>query len=363
MNETLSTYTFLLGSGVSCAAKLPNVQKLSCVARAATTGTEARLLEIIKDISGATHGDGRDSYEDWFFVADQIHQHEAGDFENPALLPLMERLRCSLGMNNEEIKATAERLCVGIAATVRHELSSSKACPDDAFEGLADAIKERGGSQFHFFSLNHDLVLETWLQDQGVTAYTCLERHPESSAYKRVSFSRQSFETAPVSIIKLHGSLNWRRFRPKKNKKAPDKFRGEFLGIRHGEDSQFEQMEDDPRALIGTWNKIVQYSSPIFLPMLEQFHRSLRGSSHLIVCGYGFGDKGINSLLIDWMCSKEEPRLIVIDPQPFHPSRCRRAVFDKFGVWQRDKRLEAIPRSVGIDDMTWAEILEKNDGR
>jgi hypothetical protein len=93
MSEPHPTFTFLLGSGVSWAAGLPNVQTLSCAVASSVSGAEARLLEVIRLLSAATHGDGRDSYEDWYFVADQIAQHEGGNFENAGLLPLMERLR------------------------------------------------------------------------------------------------------------------------------------------------------------------------------------------------------------------------------------------------------------------------------
>jgi hypothetical protein len=362
MSELQAVPTFLLGSGVSCAAGLPNLQTLSCAVASSISGPEANLLEVIKLLSAATHGDGRHSYEDWFFVADQIYQHEAGDFENPVVLPLMERLRCSLGMSNDAIRAAAERLCLGIAATAHCELSPRESRSDRAFEGLADVIQKRP-NPFRFFSLNHDTLLESWLKKHGINPYMCLEQHPDSPAYERVRFSPQDFDAARVSVIKLHGSLDWRRFRPKSARKAADPFRGEFLGVCDEEDPRFEEMDDGPRTLTGTWNKIVQYSSPVFLPMFSQFHRCLRDSSRLVVCGYGFGDKGINSLLIDWISSNEERRLIVIDPDPFHPSRCRQAVFDKFEVWKSDGRLEVIRRRVSKDDMTWTEILEMTDGR
>jgi hypothetical protein len=361
MSEPQPRFTFLLGSGISCVAGLPNVQMLSCAVASSVSGAEARLLEVIKLLSAATHGDGRDSYEDWYFVADQIAQHEGGNFENPGLLPLMEHLRCTLDVINDGVMATAENLCVAIETTIRRELRVKDPKPDVAFSGLVEAIRRDAGTTFRFFSLNHDLLLESFLKKNGIDPYRCLVPHSENSAYDKVRFSQQAFNAAAVSVIKLHGSLEWRRYRPKSARKASDPFRGEFVGVRNAEDEKFESMDENPRTLTGTLNKMLQYSSPIFLPMFAQFHQCLRDSNRLVVCGFGFGDKGINSLLIDWMSSEVAPRLVVIDPHPFHPSRCRPAVLEKVEMWQDDGRLEVIRRCVSVNDMTWTEILQIAD--
>jgi hypothetical protein len=364
MNTVRATYTFIIGSGVSCAAKLPNVQKLSCAVTSAVTGSEARLLQIIKDLSAATHGDGKHSYEDWFFVADQLFQHESGDFENPGLSSLMERLRCSLDLTNDEIMDSADRLCITIGNTVSRQLRTKDAHLDAAFSGLADAIRQRERAKFHFFSLNHDLLLEAYLKNEGFNPYTGTEQHPSTPAYQRVRFSRAAFDAAPISVTKLHGSVDWQRVRPRESRNAFNSWRGEFIGVQNENDPAFEGMDEDSRILTGTSNKILRYSSPLFLPMFAQFHECLREAGCVVVCGYGFADKGINSLLIDSLCSETGPRLIVIDPEPFHPSRCREAVSGKVEIWQSEGKLEPpIARHVGANDMTWTEILEVIDAR
>ena len=56
--------------------------------------------------------------------------------------------------------------------------------------------------------------------------------------------------------------------------------------------------------------------------------------------------------------------MIVIDPQPFHPDRCREAVLGKVEMWQEQGKLEPpIARRVGAKDIAWAEILEGCDAR
>lgn len=363
MSEPHPTFTFLLGSGVSRAAGLRDVRSLSGVVASALTGEEATLLKEIRSLCAETHGDDRHTYEDWYFVADQICEHESDDLENPGLLPLMEQLRRTLGASDQQILGMAERLCPVIVKTVCSALSLAHAHPNTAFVGLADAIRQHEKAKYRFFSLNHDLVLECFLKQAGITAYFSRDLHPESTAYQRVYLSREAFDAAAVSVVKLHGSVNWRAFRPQYPDEMPDPFKGEFIGIRTREDRKFELIDDVPRILMGTFNKVFRYSTPVFLPLFAEFQRSLRNSSCLVVCGYGFSDKGINTLVNDWMCSATRPRMLVVDPQPFDESRCRRAISRKVATWESDGRLKVEPCGVGVGpkDVSWTQILKITD--
>jgi len=235
--------------------------------------------------------------------------------------------------------------------------------PKVAFAGLAEAIRKADATKFRFFTLNHDLLLEKYLKDEDIDYYRPIEPHPMTSAYSRISFSRKHFESAAVSLVKLHGSIDWWRIRPKKDREARHPFRREFIGIQHGKDKRFEKMDKAPRVLIGTFNKILRYSTHVFLPLLAELQYSLRESRRLIVCGYGFGDKGINNLVIDGMLSAKRLCMVVVDPEPFHPSRCRFAVLDKIKLWKTEKRLFEANGKIGANSITWPEILELGNVR
>jgi hypothetical protein len=55
--------------------------------------------------------------------------------------------------------------------------------------------------------------------------------------------------------------------------------------------------------------------------------------------------------------------MTVVDPQPFHPSRCRTAVLDKIRHWKAEKRLGEIRSEIGAGKLTWTEILETANAR
>ncbi len=348
----------LIGSGISCAAGLPAIQALSNEVAVSVSNDQRTLLGTVRGFASRTHGEGRDSYEDWYFVADQICQHVDRNFENPALLPILESIGISnRGVGEDQLANICRALCDAITRIVCARLSSSTAEPAVAFDTLDKVIKNIG-SRFAFFSLNHDLLLEHFLRSKKLRFYDGFETHLETPDFRTFNFSRTAFEKARLSVMKLHGSVNWRRYRHMRSRAARDKWRDEFFGIRLQENRAFELMDELPLVLVGTFNKILQYSTPVFLQMIGEFHHYLQTSSHLIVCGYGFGDKGINTLLAYWMSEKTPRTMYVIDPNPFDENRCRGAISQKVDMWQAENRLKVLPRKIGPEGVTWAEVLE-----
>jgi hypothetical protein len=43
--------------------------------------------------------------------------------------------------------------------------------------------------------------------------------------------------------------------------------------------------------------------------------------SRLIICGYRFGDTGINAHIIDWVCAVVESDLFLVDPEEINKGR------------------------------------------
>ena len=68
--------------------------------------------------------------------------------------------------------------------------------------------------------------------------------------------------------------------------------------------------------MIGTFNKISEYSGGIFRDLHYQCRLTLRNSDRLVICGYGFGDKGINSEILKWFFAKRGRRFLIIHPDP-----------------------------------------------
>src|SRR5436190_1741634 len=113
----------LLGAGVSCAAGLPSVKQLSDAVAASITDDLTPLFQTIRVLSAKAHGEGRDSYEDWYFVADQVWQHLDSNFENPGLLPLIRTMYIAVNEPDNQLVANLARaLCDAITAAVCRRL-------------------------------------------------------------------------------------------------------------------------------------------------------------------------------------------------------------------------------------------------
>ena len=64
-------------------------------------------------------------------------------------------------------------------------------------------------------------------------------------------------------------------------------------------------------------NKPSKYTWGLMLGIHYRFRKILEDSDTLVVCGYSFGDKAINTELIFWHNARRSRSLVVIDP------RCR----------------------------------------
>ena len=92
--------------------------------------------------------------------------------------------------------------------------------------------------------------------------------------------------------------------------------------------------ESMPLLLIGTFNKVAEYSRGIFLDLHHRFRSTLREADRLVVCGYSFGDKGINTAVIEWYYAKRGRRFPDHSPRT-HVSSFRPRALPYEGKWHR----------------------------
>jgi hypothetical protein len=350
----------LLGSGVSCAGGLPAVNDLSAkVIDSVTKKHEKLALTAIREACGLVHGADRHNYEDWYYVATQVWQHILREYENPAIERFVADLSAIVGFSENETAEICEGLAKKIVRVIVEALATSKASPEDAFGGLSKVIGNNVQTTFRIFTLNHDLLLERYLQQHEIDAYLGFEPHKGHAQGAVFSFSRDRFSKCRVSLLKLHGSINWWRHRYTRARKRNNPWPDEFIGVRLKSAVGIEQMDDTPLILAGTFNKILQYSSAVFLQLLAEFQYTLLCADRLVVCGYGFGDKGINSLLASWMSANTKRSLFVVGPHPFDPDRCRGAIAGKVDMWSNEDRLHVVAKRVGPGpaDVDWNKIL------
>jgi hypothetical protein len=106
--------------------------------------------------------------------------------------------------------------------------------------------------------------------------------------------------------------------------------------------------------LVGTFNKIADYSQQLFGKLLTSFRTFLSKADRVVVCGYSFGDKGINTALIDWLYSNQNRRLIVVHRYPdVVRAGARGAIANKWDEWTELGCLHTIQK--------WLEDLNEDE--
>ena len=165
-----------------------------------------------------------------------------------------------------------------------------------------------------------------------------------------------------IPFLKLHGSVDWFRYRPDNSEPWYD----DRIGIPLNGDLDHTETEDGtlqmaldnrPLLLIGTFNKISDYSRGIFLDLRYGFRSTLSKADQLVVCGYGFGDKGINSEIIRWYYETRGRRLLVIDPNCDEIiSNARGAIRSKWNDWKKNGSIALITKR--LEEVGIGEFLE-----
>ncbi|MHB8642291.1 MAG: SIR2 family protein [Gaiellaceae bacterium] len=366
--------TFLLGSGISIAAEMPGVgpmtdQVLSgenVIRYAGTFGVVSddspiervaqddptltfvrRLRDLVADFYKHFGVDRDVNYEEIAYAAAQLDDCVMFNYENPALLPLIEQLEKELG-SEERLRELASDAVEYVSGVVWARLRRSPARVNH-LTCITDACKD---GPIGLISLNHDTVLEQALRHGGVSFKDGFTQ-PVS---KEIDAWSNDFE-ANVKLFKLHGSVNWYRL----------SLDGRKTVVRTDADDPYHLKDDggnqldfpaDARGqfLAGTFNKILAYQSPVYFEQQIGAFESMRDSSALVVIGYGFGDKAINTRIIDWLEATSH-RLILVHRDPVSALQAARpALRDAIG--RAAPRMQYATIEKWVQDASWEEIAE-----
>ena len=119
------------------------------------------------------------------------------------------------------------------------------------------------------------------------------------------------------NLIKLHGSIDWFTFSDGKNN--TDIFKVPLdnnLPI-----DRYYEIDDRlvlgdilPKFLIGSFNKLNSYLGGLYEIFYDLLKKRIDNAEFLIVSGYSFGDKGINTRITQFLSSSESKKLIIVHP-------------------------------------------------
>ncbi|HHT9153661.1 MAG TPA: SIR2 family protein, partial [Candidatus Hypogeohydataceae bacterium YC40] len=207
---------------------------------------------------------------------------------------------------------------------------------------LKDSCKDEQVLIVDIFTLNHDTVLERCLSKYGIQFTDGFGEPLDNVRY----WNPELFGSKPskVRLFKLHGSVNWSRLRPRGGD-----WGSESIGIpldgyswrtKNPQGQGLRRVDGEPVILIGTFNKMLHYTSTIYVDLHYHFNHSLDNAHLLVICGYGFGDKGINTRIVEWIYSSSDKKVIIVHPCPENLKRAARgAISNKWDAWISQKKL------------------------
>ena len=329
-----------------------------------------KFLSILKTEVGLyyqqLHEPHTANYEDLYYVASQIHDSEIGEYDNPAVQPFIDKILPAIqplleGKEGEIREKWQLHEIAGEATNyirdITWHLINKEPTKIDHLNSLKETCSDGQVSGIDIFTLNHDTLLERYLSKNCIPATDGFGKPVNGVRY----WDPTLFESGPpkVRLFKLHGSINWFRLRP-----HGGGWSDESIGIPleydfwHTTNPAGEMqlpVDGRPMFLAGTFNKMLQYTSSIYADLFYQFYRSLRQTDRLIVCGYGFRDKGINTQIKEWIYSSSDKRIIVIHPNPNRlKNGARGAISNHWDNLLRDQKLVAV--SKGIEQTAWQDI-------
>jgi hypothetical protein len=305
-------------------------------------------------------------YEDLYYIVNQIYNSEVGEFDNPAIQPLVDKILPDIKSilintfptSRWALSKLARETIKYIEYVVFHLLDSDSRSLK-YLRLLAEASHDNEYSNVDIFTLNHDTVIEKFLIENDIQ-FTDGFFEPDREEHRYWEPSLFNSTSLKVFLFKLHGSINWFRFR----REDAEDWSGESIIIPSGmvnslisdaNGRTWRALDKRPILLIGRYNKTFDYLSGIFAELHCQFYHSLRNVGQLIICGYGLGDRGINTQIIDWLYSSDNCKIIVVDPRPEQlKNKYLSSISNKWDLLRSTGKLRIIEK--GIEKTSWQEI-------
>jgi hypothetical protein len=216
-------------------------------------------------------------------------------------------------------------------------------------------------------TLNHDTLLERSFEAAAIPiedgfgrsrpGFRASRERPASVRFWR-RFRRM--KRGHVRLIKLHGSLDWWRLRPLDSDWSEEVVAQVDVYPQDLSDSKGTEWEAPggrPIILVGTFNKILDYTQPFHLQHYAVMRRALMKCDALVISGYSFRDKAVNGMVTDWYFGKSSRRLMVISPEvrvDAPPGTARGAIANKWRDWARGGRMTLIADR--FSDTDWSSI-------
>jgi len=300
-----------------------------------------------KRSSGAIFRGDRTTYEDLFYLCEQIRLWNIGLVDNSMVTPLMEIIEQKAGgllagrsfmARLSDLGSLAEQACSFIESVVADELRPKSIVGLDLILKLATATYIE---QLNIVTLNHDTLVEQFLAENKVKFIDGFgEVDGDVRWYDENVFDKSCTR---VKILKLHGSVNWYSFLVNGKSRPAIPFGTDVTNIRNGQGEQLQPIFRRPSFLSGI-NKAVAYQRGIYAETHFHFHQLLRQCKQIVMSGYGWGDIAINFRLDTWLDQNRNNNIILLDRTPETLVDRSLVMASGYDYWTRCGQLIPIPK-------------------
>jgi SIR2-like domain len=267
--------------------------------------------------SGAIYR-GPTTYEDLYFLCQQLSLWNIGLSDNSLTTPFMEALEQNAGdaLQGRTIKARlsdlatlGELACYYIetivADTLRREYKTG-------FGLLHELANAPGLDHLDIVTLNHDTLVEQYLH-QNQISFTDGFGPPDGD----VRWSNDAVYDAPsrVRLFKLHGSVNWYTFQTQGHSRIALLLSNDATTAKNAHGDFLTATLRRPSFLSGI-SKATAYARGIYADVHHRFGTVLRRTDRILMSGYGWGDTAINFQLDTWLDRSRDNTLILLHEHP-----------------------------------------------
>lgn len=309
-----------------------------------------------KRSSGAIFRGSKSTYEDLFYLCQEINLWGKGLVDNSLVTPLMQVIERKAGdlLTGEDsmarmsnLASLAERACSFIESVVAAELQPKSITGFDLIHELATASWI---DQLNVVTLNHDTLVEQFLIDKKVDFVDGFgERDGDVRWYDDHAYDNQS----KITILKLHGSVNWFSFPVSGRSQAAIFLGKDSEHISDGQATQLKPLLRRPSFLSGI-NKAVAYQRGIYADMHFRFQQQLRQSELMIMSGYGWGDSAINFRLETWLDQSRRNTIVLLHQNPDELIERSLVMATGYDAWVRCRQL--VPVGKWLSDVSLSEV-------
>lgn len=397
MNKTIN---FLFGSGVSLSTNIPNTDELTKTLlkdkniRMYTDNSfylssrednvmhselvvdfiqkflvrlNTRIRNYYKWIGKTNLGYKRMlNYESLYYLVWQLWSGGSGEYDNPIVLNTYKELdkrfvsqisaikeRC---FYNKNFIGFLDAILIYIEDVICEKLY--KNLSGEFIKLVHEACNNPVIKKINIFTLNHDTLVEQFLEREGINYCDgFIKNELPILLWNPEIFKEDGFK---IDLYKLHGSINWYQFKKENDSnyfvgKAPHG----FIELDHVEYSKNKYLYRYNRhmILIGTFNKMFDYLTNIFIEIHYKFFNILYNIDTLIISGYSFNDKGINFSIKKWLDSDTVKKIILINPDPEELRfNSRGMIKNSWYYWKKNKKLLIIPKK--FEETSWDDLKQ-----